>query len=259
MDLHRPTRFRTRKFLPTKAERFLGVQPHAPPSFNNSSSLELDEDDVVFDFDYSHPSSSSSSSSSSPSIPTPISNHNRHHYNHHQFQRKSSPLGPPDSFGVLAVLPENEESPDSGDNSNLLNDALIPVSLSASSSSNSSPSSSSKPMLIVQRPSERTPSWSSPASDKFYHSAPMNVPMMSSAMANRARRYEEEDAHALNEEEEFRSTMPPHEYLSRQVDFSPMHSCSLFEGVGRTLKGRDMRQVRNAVLSQTGCSQYTRN
>jgi hypothetical protein len=26
----------------------------------------------------------------------------------------------------------------------------------------------------------------------------------------------------------------------------------LFEGVGRTLKGRDLRQVRNAVLSQTG-------
>jgi len=240
MDLHKPTRFRTRKFLPTKAERFLGVQPHAPPSFNNSSSLELNEDDVVFDIDYSHPSSSS------PSIPTPISNHNRHHYNHHQFQRKSSPLGPPDSFGLLAVLPENEESPDAGDYSNLLNDAPV----SASSSSNSSPSS--KPMLIVQRPPDRTPSWSSPASDKFYHSAPMNVPMMSSAMANRARRYAEEDARALNEEEEFRSTMPPHEYLSRQLDFSPMHSCSLFEGVGRTLKGRDMRQVRNAVLSQTG-------
>jgi hypothetical protein len=76
--------------------------------------------------------------------------------------------------------------------------------------------------------------------------------MMSPEMAKLARQYEEEDARALVEEEEFRNTMPPHEYLSRQSEFSPMISCSLFEGVGRTLKGRDLRQVRNAVLSQTG-------
>lgn len=42
---------------------------------------------------------------------------------------------------------------------------------------------------------------------------------------------------------------PPHEYLARS---RKMHAMSVFEGVGRTLKGRDMSRVRDAVWSQTG-------
>ncbi|WJX68978.1 hypothetical protein P8452_53293 [Trifolium repens] len=240
MDLHKPTRFKTRKFPTSKAERFLGVQPHAPSHDNSTSTaFELTEDDVIFGFDYSHPSSSSPLS-----IPTPTTNRHRHH--HHQ--RKASPLGPPDSIGILASLPENEESSSSSSSK-----APISVSISNSVSSNSSSSSTSRPIHVIQRRSpDRTPSFSSPASSQFYHSAPVKVPMMSPEMAKLARQYEEEDARALVEEEEFRNTMPPHEYLSKQSEFSPMISCSLFEGVGRTLKGRDLRQVRNAVLSQTG-------
>ncbi|PNX94768.1 hypothetical protein L195_g017946 [Trifolium pratense] len=245
MDLHKPTRFKTRKFPTSKAERFLGVPSHAPSHDNSTSTpFELTEDDVIFGFDYSHPSSSSSSSSPLP-IPTPTTITNRHRHHQH---RKASPLGPHDSVGILASLPENEES-----SSSSKAPTPISVSISNSVSSNSSSSSTSRPIHVVQRPSsDRTPSFSSPASSQFYHSAPVNVPMMSPEMAKLARQYEEEDARALVEEEEFRNTMPPHEYLSRQVEFSPMLSCSLFEGVGRTLKGRDMRQVRNAVLSQTG-------
>lgn len=43
--------------------------------------------------------------------------------------------------------------------------------------------------------------------------------------------------------------VPPHEYLARSRD---MATNSVFEGVGRTLKGRDMSRVRDAVWNQTG-------
>ncbi|KAF6145384.1 hypothetical protein GIB67_036895 [Kingdonia uniflora] len=36
--------------------------------------------------------------------------------------------------------------------------------------------------------------------------------------------------------------LPPHENVAK----------SMFEGVGRTLKGRDLRQVRNAIWHKTG-------
>ncbi|KAF2304679.1 hypothetical protein GH714_037452 [Hevea brasiliensis] len=47
--------------------------------------------------------------------------------------------------------------------------------------------------------------------------------------------------------------VPPHEYLAREYARSRKMGCaSVFEGVGRTLKGRDLRRVRDAVWSQTG-------
>lgn len=44
--------------------------------------------------------------------------------------------------------------------------------------------------------------------------------------------------------------IPPHEYLAQE--HGKMVTTSVFEGVGRTLKGRDMSRVRDAVWSQTG-------
>ncbi|KAG1368306.1 Thiamine thiazole synthase [Cocos nucifera] len=44
--------------------------------------------------------------------------------------------------------------------------------------------------------------------------------------------------------------VPPHEYLAREQ--GRMAAASVFEGVGRTLKGRDMSRVRESVWSQTG-------
>ncbi|CAF2149079.1 unnamed protein product [Brassica rapa] len=44
--------------------------------------------------------------------------------------------------------------------------------------------------------------------------------------------------------------VPPHEYVARSRNGDG--SSSMFLGVGRTLKGRDMRRVRDAVWSQTG-------
>ncbi|OIW03925.1 hypothetical protein TanjilG_30201 [Lupinus angustifolius] len=42
--------------------------------------------------------------------------------------------------------------------------------------------------------------------------------------------------------------VPPHEYLAR----TRMASLSVHEGVGRTLKGRDLSRVRNAIWAKTG-------
>ncbi|XP_057963257.1 protein S40-5 [Malania oleifera] len=45
--------------------------------------------------------------------------------------------------------------------------------------------------------------------------------------------------------------IPPHEYVAREYARSRA-ATSVFEGVGRTLKGRDMSRVRDAVWRQTG-------
>ncbi|KAL6521043.1 hypothetical protein OROGR_017612 [Orobanche gracilis] len=42
--------------------------------------------------------------------------------------------------------------------------------------------------------------------------------------------------------------VPPHEYLAR----TRVASLSVHEGIGRTLKGRDLSRVRNAIWKKTG-------
>ncbi|KAK4791404.1 hypothetical protein SAY86_031817 [Trapa natans] len=46
--------------------------------------------------------------------------------------------------------------------------------------------------------------------------------------------------------------LPPHEFLARQMARTRIGSFSVHEGVGRTLKGRDLSRVRNAVWARTG-------
>ncbi|KMT12751.1 hypothetical protein BVRB_4g088450 [Beta vulgaris subsp. vulgaris] len=46
--------------------------------------------------------------------------------------------------------------------------------------------------------------------------------------------------------------LPPHTWLAKKLARSQISSFSVCEGVGRTLKGRDLSRVRNAVLSKTG-------
>ncbi|KAK9084837.1 hypothetical protein Sjap_025248 [Stephania japonica] len=86
-------------------------------------------------------------------------------------------------------------------------------------------------------------------------SAPVNVPdwsMMSRAESNGSSHgwtEEEED----EDKEEDTELVPPHVYLARE--YAQRHktvATSVLEGVGRTLKGRDMSRVRDAVWSQTG-------
>ncbi|KAF5729059.1 hypothetical protein HS088_TW21G01216 [Tripterygium wilfordii] len=46
--------------------------------------------------------------------------------------------------------------------------------------------------------------------------------------------------------------VPPHEWIARKLARSQISSFSVCEGVGRTLKGRDLSRVRNAILTKTG-------
>lgn len=83
-------------------------------------------------------------------------------------------------------------------------------------------------------------------------SAPVNVPVFSEAMRrSRAARGLDDVIDDTDEEEENAGGFfPPHEIIAAKQ--TPTLSCSVMEGVGRTLKGRDLRQVRNAVWRTTG-------
>ncbi|KAB1200740.1 hypothetical protein CJ030_MR0G006494 [Morella rubra] len=82
-------------------------------------------------------------------------------------------------------------------------------------------------------------------------SAPVNVPDWSKIL----RVESVESLHELHDEfdDGDSEVVPPHEYLARENARSRNAAAtSVFEGVGRTLKGRDMSRIRDAVWSQTG-------
>lgn len=55
-----------------------------------------------------------------------------------------------------------------------------------------------------------------------------------------------------NEGGDYYYKLPPHELIARRLARSQISSFSVFEGIGRKLKGRDLSKVRNAVLIKTG-------
>ncbi|XP_030956917.1 myb-like protein A isoform X2 [Quercus lobata] len=243
MELNGPTRFRPRKS--TSSERFLGAFTHAPhenPSFSttntattSNAAVELNEDDVFWTGSYSEPDENQNHNqhhSTSPSTP-------RHHNsNNHQLNYQKSFAQPEaNGFGILAALPENETSSPS-----LRNVSHFYHKASVSSSSSSSSSSARMIPAIPKPPVDRMPL---PSSVK-YQSAPVNVPVMSQATRSP---HEFDD---VNDDDDGvdGEMLPPHEIVARAQ--SPMLACSVLEGAGRTLKGRDLRRVRNAVWRRTG-------
>lgn len=83
-------------------------------------------------------------------------------------------------------------------------------------------------------------------------SAPLNIPHWSK-LESRKQRYRQHTPHDDdNAEDEEEERLPPHEYLAREYARSQQASLSVLEGAGRTLKGRDLSRVRNAVLTYTG-------
>ncbi|XP_020202356.1 uncharacterized protein LOC109788109 [Cajanus cajan] len=84
-------------------------------------------------------------------------------------------------------------------------------------------------------------------------SLPVNVPDWSKILGDeygqsRRRNRDEEEAQSEEEEEEGCGRVPPHEFLAK----TRIASFSVHEGVGRTLKGRDLSRVRNAIWAKTG-------
>ncbi|KAL3503520.1 hypothetical protein ACH5RR_037969 [Cinchona calisaya] len=103
------------------------------------------------------------------------------------------------------------------------------------------------------------------------HSAPVNVPDWSKIYGNSSKKASNtasllddgddgssDGVNMMNswdsddEVEDDGSMIPPHEYIARKLARSQITSFSVCEGVGRTLKGRDLSTVRNAVLTKTG-------
>ncbi|PIM98960.1 hypothetical protein CDL12_28552 [Handroanthus impetiginosus] len=88
----------------------------------------------------------------------------------------------------------------------------------------------------------------SPRGRNMATSAPVNVPDWSKIY----RVNSVESLHDSDNDDDS-EIVPPHEYLAREYARSRMIAAnSVFEGVGRTLKGRDLSRVRDAVWSQTG-------
>ncbi|KAL4563041.1 hypothetical protein LXL04_027072 [Taraxacum kok-saghyz] len=94
-------------------------------------------------------------------------------------------------------------------------------------------------------------------------SAPMGIPDWSKIYMEKSKgpndgcyedgAYHDHDAHDYDDDDDDDGKMvPPHEYIARRLARSHITSSSMCEGVGRTLKGRDLSKLRNAILTKTG-------
>ncbi|XP_044461377.1 uncharacterized protein LOC123192783 [Mangifera indica] len=97
-------------------------------------------------------------------------------------------------------------------------------------------------------------------------SAPMNIPDWSKIYGKNANlgssrngswdhnsiSYNDGGNDVDNEDSDNEDMVPPHEWLARKLARNKISSFSVFEGIGRTLKGRDLSKVRNAILTKTG-------
>ncbi|KAG9139330.1 hypothetical protein Leryth_011322 [Lithospermum erythrorhizon] len=86
-------------------------------------------------------------------------------------------------------------------------------------------------------------------------SVPVNVPDWSKILKeeyreNRRRDSDDDEDDDVSGGDDDR--IPPHEYVARQMARARIASFSVHEGVGRTLKGRDLSRVRNAIWEKTG-------
>ena len=102
------------------------------------------------------------------------------------------------------------------------------------------------PKVVHQLRGQR--SVASPRRHNMATSAPVDVPDWSKI-------YQADSVESLHDsndgaDDQDSEIVPPHEYLARE--YRRMAANSVFEGVGRTLKGRDMSRVRDAVWNQTG-------
>ncbi|XP_057540442.1 protein S40-6-like [Amaranthus tricolor] len=91
-------------------------------------------------------------------------------------------------------------------------------------------------------------------------SAPVNIPDWSKIYGGTSRKknigrcssssldHDDDD----DDDDDKDGKLPPHEWLAKKFAKNQISSFSVCEGVGRTLKGRDLSRVRNAVLSKTG-------
>ncbi|GMN39434.1 hypothetical protein TIFTF001_008668 [Ficus carica] len=205
------------------SDRFLGIFTLSPPSSSSTAAAaasggELIEAEVFWTNDFPEPRQDHGGASAVAGV---FASRNRHR----------SGFSTPLKSGILAVLPEPDR-----------------VSQVLCRKASISPSSSvTKSIPMVPRPQSSQEreiySQSMPAGKLQHQSAPMNVPVPAKAMAKR-RNFEVFDPVADDDDEEDDKVFPPHEIVARGSGVSPTTTFSVLEGVGRTLKGRDLRQFK---------------
>ncbi|CAI8583707.1 unnamed protein product [Vicia faba] len=79
-------------------------------------------------------------------------------------------------------------------------------------------------------------------------SLPVNVPDWSKILGEENRQNRRRNYDVDSDDDGDDEKVPPHEFLAR----TRIASFSVHEGVGRTLKGRDLSRVRNAIWAKTG-------
>ncbi|TKY72163.1 Senescence regulator S40 [Spatholobus suberectus] len=85
-------------------------------------------------------------------------------------------------------------------------------------------------------------------------SAPMDIPDWSKIYGKSCKKGSRDDGvrNKVDDDEDEDMMVPPHEWIARKLARSQISSFSVCEGMGRTLKGRDLSKVRNAILTKTG-------
>ncbi|KAK4798598.1 hypothetical protein SAY86_030924 [Trapa natans] len=100
-------------------------------------------------------------------------------------------------------------------------------------------------LRAIQRPAEAAVTPRRP-------SAPVNIPDWSKIYGSGSGQFRKVEEEEEDEEYEDGNIVPPHEWIARKLARTQISSSSMCEGVGRTLKGRDLSKVRNAILTKTG-------
>ncbi|CAL5015668.1 unnamed protein product [Urochloa decumbens] len=193
--------------------RFLGLLKQ--PADATDQELELDERDVV----WSSSSTTSSSSTSAASSPSPTA-----------------------SLRSRPVSASSRHFPSGG------------VGLSALFAEDHRHHAATAPVAAAAARTERQQR----ASQPYHQSAPVAVPAWPraavAAEADRRRREAEFEFGGAggyyegDDDDDGEPVVPPHEVAARRA----AAAASVMEGAGRTLKGRDLRRVRNAVWRTTG-------
>lgn len=203
------------------SDRFLSVfSPPDNSSLIDSAGDELNEEEVFWTGDFAENSSNSSDSRTTS-------------FSDRMFGNRKKIEEEEERFGILAALSDDQLK-------------VQPLRRKASFS----PSKSVLPIPRKMQSGE-----SEAVVPKFNFSAPVNVPVLSNEMMKANGRRNKAFFDVVDDDDGEGGDcemLPPHEIVARGSALTPNTTFSMLEGAGRTLKGRDLRRVRNAVFRQTG-------
>ncbi|KAK9153465.1 hypothetical protein Sjap_000945 [Stephania japonica] len=163
--------------------------------------------------------------------------HHQHHHHHHHHRSYNSVTNPEAIFEFDEADLRNSSSSSSNNNNNNNNS----YSSSAQELKKSAKKRSNR-VSIKQR------SFQIESHDESVRGAATSLPVNIPDWSRMPRRDDDDDG----ESGAGGSMIPPHEFLARQFARTGIASFSVHEGIGRTLKGRDLSRVRDVILKKTG-------